>query len=427
MGLFDWLKQKKPKPQNIKYAFTQTGTIPIFSSNNDNILDDDTVVQCIGAIAREMKKLNPKHVRANGETKVVVNDSINKLLKRPNRNMTTSDFIEKCIWFLFLRDNCFIYPVYQIKTDENGYKKREYSAMYVLNPTLTEFYEDDDGNILDVKFTFANGTYLYENYQKIIHLKRNYGLNDFYGGDKSGEPNNEALIKTIKISDSMLEGINKGMAASYNVIGAMKYNDYMDDGNMEKNLQAFNEMLEKNKSGVIGLDLKGEFIPVTRDVKLVDQETIDFLDLKKRRNFGVPAEILDGSATADIKKAFYDNTLETLVVSFNQAFTNCFFTDGEIARGNEIIFYYNIMETFSNEEKLEHGKEMMDRGAMYINEFRELLGYPPMEDGNKTKPSLNYVDGDIANEYQKGKAGLLHKSTTTTDGTTEAEVDEDDS
>ena len=84
MGLFDWLKQKKPKPQNIKYAFTQTGTIPIFSSSNDNILDDDTVVQCIGAIAREMKKLNPKHVRANEETKVVVNDSINLvfILKR---------------------------------------------------------------------------------------------------------------------------------------------------------------------------------------------------------------------------------------------------------------------------------------------------------------------------------------------------------
>ena len=398
------VENKQPQ-QRVKLIVSQNGASAIYGNNNDNVLTNDVVIQCIAAIAREIKKLVPKHVKEVDGKKVVINDSINRMLRRPNQSMTISDFLEAVVWQLYGRDNCFIYPVYEIKEDSNGAYKRVYSEMYILMPQLTEFYVDDLDNIIDVKFSFANGESLFINYQKIIHLKRNFGLNDLMGGDKFGRPHNAALIKTIKISEALLEGVQKGANASQAIQGAMKYNVLLDDGEMKKNIDKFNEALEENRSGIIGLDLAGEYIPISRDVKLVDPETIEYADKKIARNFGVSQPILDGIATADEKRAFYDTTLEPIVISLNQAFTNNLFTDGEISRGHEVKFYHNIMETFSVEEQFEHYKELMDRGAMTANEVRDRIGLPPMEDGDEPVMSLNYVKKSDASKYQLGKAG----------------------
>ena len=403
-----WPFKKKPiqETQNrVKLIVSQNGAPAIFGSPNDNVLTNDVVIQCIAAIARDIKKLLPKHVKEVDGKKVVVNDSINKILRRPNRNMTISDFLEAVIWQLYGRDNCFIYPVYEIKEDANGTYKRIYSEMYILMPTFTEFYVDDMDNVIDVKFTFGNGQTITLNYQKIIHLKRNFGLNDLMGGDKYGRPHNESLIKTTKLSEALLEGVNRGAIASQTIQGVMKYNVLLDNGEMKNNIDQFNQMLAQSKSGIVGLDLAGEYVPVTRDVKLVDAETIEYADKKIARNFGVSQQILDGIATADEKRAFYDTTLEPIVVSLNQAFTNNLFTDGEINRGHEIKFYHNIMETFSIEEQFEHYKELMDRGAMTPNEVRDRIGLPPMENGDEAIMSLNYVKKNDASTYQLGKAG----------------------
>ena len=42
-------------------------------------------------------------------------------------------------------------------------------------------------------------------------------------------------------------------------------------------------------------------------------------------------------------------------------------------------------------------------GILSINEQRELLGYPPVEGGDKRLVSLNYIDSEDQSEYQSGK------------------------
>lgn len=44
-------------------------------------------------------------------------------------------------------------------------------------------------------------------------------------------------------------------------------------------------------------------------------------------------------------------------------------------------------------------------GVLTVNEQRELLGYSPIEDGDKRLTSLNYVNADKQDEYQTGKSG----------------------
>jgi hypothetical protein len=49
------------------------------------------------------------------------------------------------------------------------------------------------------------------------------------------------------------------------------------------------------------------------------------------------------------------------------------------------------------------GSVLYDRGIITINEFRELLYYEPIEDGDVRMVSLNYVKADDQSLYQTGQ------------------------
>ena len=419
----EFLSPGKAKKDGFKYAYSQTGVMPYFSNNVSRTSDSDTVQQAISAIASEFKKVIPKHIRErNGCIEYASNSPIQKSFNYINPNMTLSDFMEMCIWKLFTEFNCYIYPIYEgIENEDNSNRLyRKYVAYYPLHPRAVTYLENERGDILRIKFEFADGAILDLPYQDIIHIRLRYGMNEFVGGDKYGRPDNEALIKTLEINHKLLEGVAKGADASHVVNGIVKYNTMLSDGTVEEHIDKFNQKLMNSQSGILGLDMKTEYTPMTREVKLVDKDTLDFVEKKILRNFQVSQAILDGTATAEEKRAFLETTLEPLLISFGQAFTKVLFSRQQINGGNKIQFYYNRMETMTNQEKIEQATLLRDIGGTTINEIRELFGYPPIAGGNRSMQSLNYVDSEIANDYQLSNAG----SKTVTQEPTEV-LDED--
>lgn len=103
--------------------------------------------QAIKCIVDEMKKLNPVHIRYNGNDPVPVNSDIQTVLNNPNPLMTTSEFLEKVMWLLLLNYNAFILPTYYMWEDERGIQKRKYSGLYPLKPTQVDFIEDASGQM----------------------------------------------------------------------------------------------------------------------------------------------------------------------------------------------------------------------------------------------------------------------------------------
>lgn len=413
-GLFNWFKPKTKPSDNQKVAYTQAGYAARFSKFGDNVYNSDTVQQAIAAIAKEMKKLDPRHVREKDGSKQLITGDIYGMLQCPNEYMTTSDFIEKCIWLLYLQFNCYILPTYEIATDDTGRLYKKYLEMYPLNPYQVTYYEDANGNISYIEFLINrrdNNIMLRVPYSDIIHLRLNYSLNDYEGGDKYGKPNNEALLKTLKINHVLLESVGKGIETSYSVNGIVKYNTMLGGDKMEKSIQEFNEALKNSESGILGIDMKSEFTPITRDIKMVDKDTLEFLDLKVLRNYGVPIEVLNGTATPDQKRAWYETTLEPLIVMFNQAFTKKLFTRQKINGGNKIEFYFNRTETMTNQQKNEFVTVLGDRGALTNNQMLEVYGLPPYEGGDVRLMSLNYINVDIANQYQLNNEGVQTSET----------------
>lgn len=405
MGWLDKLK-RKPNKQTTN-AQTLNGFSPIFSQFGQNIYASDVVQQAISCIVFELKKLAPMHILDNGSDIVpVTNRSIQRVLNMPNEIMTTSEFIEKYVWNLFFNYNSFAIACESgVRKNEDGTESKEYSSIYPIMPTQVDFIEDVTGELF-VKMTFANNYETTLKYSNVIHTRYKFSVNEFMGGNTSGQPDNEALLETLELNHQLLQGVSSAMKSSFAINGVVKYNTMLDDGKTEKNLKELEEKLKKSESGFLPLDLKAEFMPIKHEIQLVDEATLKFIDEKILRHYGVPLCILIGDYTKEQYEAFYQKTLEPIIISMSQAFTRALFTPRERSYGNKIVFYSKDLIFLSTQQKLEMVRLLGDSGAMYENEKRTAFGLRPIPELNGVrKQSLNYVDVSIANQYQMNNEG----------------------
>jgi HK97 family phage portal protein len=351
-----------------------------------------------------MKKLNPMHVRYTQNDPVPVKGDIQDVLDAPNELMTTSDFLEKIVWLLLLNYNVFIIPVYYTWTDKKtGDERRSYEALFPIKPTQVDFIEDASGKLF-VKFYFWNGTNTTIPYDSVIHIRYNYSVNQFMGGNEMGQPDHAALLKTLELNDTLLKGIAKSMKASYAVNGIVKYNTLLDGEKTKAALRDLETKLLNNESGFLPLDLKAEFTPLEHKSELIDEGTLRFIDGKILRNWKVPLCILTGDYTKEQYEAFYQSALEPLIKSISQAFTKKLFTRREKAFGNRIEFYPEDLIFMTITQKIEMVNLLTPTGALFENEKRAIFGLrpdPALE--GKRFMSLNWINADNADQYQVGK------------------------
>lgn len=403
MGWFSNLFKKNDT--QTKYAEVMSGNSPIFSQFGENIYASDVVQQAINCIVSEMKKLQPEHIREQGRDIVPVNTDLQTVLNNPNPLMTTSDFLEKVTWLLFLNYNAFIVPTYYEWRDKEGKLQRKIDGLYPIAPSQVDFIEDG-ANRLYVKFRFSNGkSFDPIKYSDIIHIRHRFSVNEFMGGNANGQPDNDALLKTLNLNHLLLEGVAKGMKSSFTINGVVKFRSMMDEGKTEAALKELESKIKSSQSGFLPLDLASEYIPIKKDIKLVDKDTLEFIDSKILRHFGVSLPMLTGDYTKEQYEAFYQKTLEPLIIAFSQAFTKVLFNENEYNRGNRVKFYSKDLIFMSVDQKLQMIGELAPTGGLFENEKRVLLGMRPLPElVGKRYMSLNWIDSNKANEYQTGKS-----------------------
>ena len=405
MALFDTVKGlvSRRHRERMRYAKLLDGFSPIFSQFGTNVYASDVVQMCIDKIATECSKLQPKHIRTdNSEMQVTVKSSLNRLFKfAPNPVMTTRDFIERVIWLLYMNYNVFIYPIYDTAL-------KEYTAFYPLNPTTVTFLQDETGRLF-VEMRFANGDQFTLAYSDVIHLRKKYSVNDIMGGGLNGQPDNAALLKVLTINDTVLQGLEKAIKTSLSVRGILKINTMLDDEKQQKERERIEALIASGNSGILPMDMKGEYIPIEVNPKTVDKDTLEFLQSKVLNYYGVSLPILTGDFSDEQYQAFYEATLEPLIISLGQAFSKTLFTQRELDVGNEVIFYPQMLLFTNTKNRIAVADILGNRGALTNNQLLSLFGYPPYEGGHIRNMSLNYIDVALAAEYQMKRAGMKAK------------------
>ncbi len=400
MGLLDFLKKKEDK-SGLKYAPTMGGNIPFYSPFGESVYASDIIVAAIRCKANEFRKLKPKHVSNDAEGVKLINDSsIAKVLKRPNEFMTTADFLGKITVLLELNKNVFIYPQYYIS---NGGKKI-YTGLYPLKPASVTYLSNDKGDLF-IEMVFSNGYKTTLPANSVIHWRKDYGVNDYFGGGMFGGDDNAGLLQMLKRYDKLTQSIAKALEVSCTINGVMKINTYMDDEKRIAEREKFEADLKNNQSGILFTDMSTEFTNIPHDIKLVDAETLKFFYDSVLMNTGVSLAILKGDYTKQQKEAFYEHALEADIIALGQAISKAVFSEREESFGNEIVLYPKDINFMSMENKIAFAQIAMPSGSLLKDEFRELFGFEPLHDGMGQVISQGYnnlLDENNNNIQQQG-------------------------
>ena len=103
--------------------------------------------------------------------------------------------------------------------------------------------------------------------------------------------------------------------------------------------------------------------------------------MKRSHYFGVNEEVLQNKAKGEELEAFFDGAIEPFAIQFSEAVTKMLFSERERSLGSYLIANANRLQYMSVSQKVQMAKELGDRGAMLIDEIRELFNYAPLPDG----------------------------------------------
>lgn len=388
---------KKGEPRISSMGGYMAGITPVFTDAPTDVIENDIVNNCIRKIANEISKLEPKHVRVDSQNGVEqeVNSTLNNLFKNGfNYYQTTPEFLEKLIWLREIKGNVFIYPTFEFTADG----KRQCTAMHIINPIIVDFTEQDGKIYITMNFADAE-KYVFD-YADIIHIKKDYSLSDFMGGDITGNPYSRYLKTTLKSIHTAVEGVGLALKNSLNMRGVVNGVSLMGSESIKKSKKEFEDNLNAGKSGIIFLGVDQSYQQIHVNERLIAPTTLAVLENRVLSYFGVSQAILNGDFTENQYQAFYDGTLSSIQNHLSKTFTKVLFTPTEISFGNKVVFYSQKLAFSSMRTKLGVVGALAPLGVLTSNQMLEVFGYPPFKGGDVRLASLNYVDKEKMDNYQ---------------------------
>lgn len=365
-----------------------SGYTPVFSPWQGKPYEAAVVRSAVDAIARNAAKLKVKHIRRQGGQIVPVRGHLEKLLTvRPNVNMSAYDMLYKLITTLMLDNNAWAYPVWD---------GPNITDIWPINSAMAEFVEDASKTLF-VRFYFLGGENVVLPYEDLIHLRRHY-----YNNDLLGEPN-KPINTTLAAIHTTNEGLAQAVKTSAHLRGILKYQGMLKQSDIDANREKFvsQYMTVQNTGGVAALDAKADYIELKNSPLMVNADQMKELRDAVFRYFGVSEAIVMGNYNEVQWNAFYESTIEPLAVQMSLEFTGKLFTERELGFGNEIMFEANRLQYASVRTKL-NLRQMVDRGALTPNEWREAFNLAPIDGGDKPIRRLDTRPTDEDDKLSKG-------------------------
>lgn len=384
-----------------------TNSQPIFTSFGKDIYLSDFVNNAIDRVASEIAKIEIKSIVQRDDLLQIQNDDITRLFRfKPNPLQTTSDFLANVEWLRRKNCNAFIYPQYEIIKLKDGREFKRYIAFYPLKPTAV-YIGENNGQVWEVKMEFEDGSSYTLPYSDLIHMKWRRGANTVVGGgDDLGQTNDYDIIRTIDALDKTIQGLPKSIEASLQIKGVYAAKTLADQKKLNDIRDEFENHITISKSGMIATDLAGEFTPVRITPPDINETALKFLKSVIQERYGVSAAILSGDYNGEQHSAFYQTAIEDFIIQFEQAMTACLFSLREQDVGHRVKCYYSKVNYMSTKDKLELANLSKETGLMNLNQIGEMFGIAPFPEGDRRLQSLNYVNIDEIDAYQKSKAGV---------------------
>lgn len=368
MGLFDKIfRPDRVKIEDIKGAEgffrTLTAYSPVFTSWSGMIYESEYVRAAIDARARHISKLK---IETFGAAKPSLQA---KLRQGMNQFQTNAQFLYRLSTILDVNNTAFVVPIVDEMNVVTGY--------YPVLPMRCEILQYQGEPWL--RYFFANGdAAAVELNRCAILTKHQYGK-DFFGDS------NRALDETMKLIHINNQGVQEAVKNTSTFRFMATLTNFAKPEDLEKERKRFTKKNLSTESESGGFLL---FPNTYKDIRQIDVKpyTVDAEQMRLIHQniynfFGVNEDILQNRAHGEQLEAFFDGAVEPFAIMFSEAMTKAIFTERERAQGNYLIANANRLQYMSVTQKVQMAKELGDRGAILIDEIRELFNYPPLPDG----------------------------------------------
>ena len=387
MGLFDILFPKiKQKIRADNYFQTLSAYTPVFRTWNGELYESELVRTAIDARSRHIAKLKPCFYGA-AQSKLVT-----KLKQAPNTVQTWYQFMYRLNTILDMQNTAFIVPEYN--------KNMERIGMITFLPERYELVMCD--GIPWIRFIFLNGLTAAEELLNIGILTKFQYRNDYFG------ESNSALNATMNLINIQNQGIEEA------VKNASTYRFMANVNNFTKTEDLANErkrFSEENLSGNGGGLLL--FPNTYQNVKQITPNAYNSNSAEReliQKNvtfyYGVNEKILNNSATGDELDAFFNGAIEPAAIQLSEVITRWMYSPFEQSNGSYFVAVANRLQYMSITAKVSMSKELGDRGAIMIDEIRELFNWGPLPDGAGQHAPIRgeyYFAGEKSEEGEKNE------------------------
>lgn len=371
MGLLDYIfrpDKAKEEQQALKEAKTTFTTLtayrPAFTTWGGAIYESDLVRSAIYARARHISKLK---VELRGTAKPALRS---RMQLDPNTWQTWSQFLSRTSTILDVHTTSVIVPVYDEMMQVTGY--------FPVLPgkcAVVDFHGEPW-----LRYSFANGQTAATPFADVAVLVQHQHKSDFFGDG------NDALNETMKLVHIQNQGITEAVKSSATYRFMAQLNNFATAEDLAKERKRFSR---ENLTAEAEADNGVLLFPNTyTNVKQIDSKpyTVDAPQMELIRTnvanyFGVNEAVMQNSANAEQLDAFFNGAIEPFAIQFSEAMTKAIYTERERAQGSSLIANANRLQYMSVSAKVQMAKELGDRGAILIDEIRELFNYAPLPDG----------------------------------------------
>ena len=384
MGLFEKLFPRYAAMRQAQgYFKTLTAYLPAFTSWNGAIYESGLVRSAIDAKARHISKLS---VSFTGTAQRSLQA---KMKIAPNEWQTWSQFLYRLDTILENQNTAFLVPVY----NEYG----ETTGTFPVLPSRCEIVQANDVPYL--RYTFSTGDKASIELALCGIMTKFQYMDDFFG------ESNGALLPTMDLIHAQNQGIQEGIKNGATFRFMAQINNFTKAEDLAKEQARFNrESLSAEEGGGLLLFPYGysnvqqinskPYVPDAEQMAAIEKNVFDY--------FGVNEKILQNSATDEEMDAFFNGAVEPFMIQLGEVLSKMFFTHGELSHGNRVIVTANRLQYMSIAHKITLAQQMGDRGMITINEVRELLNYPPLEDGDKAPIRGEYYFANDKKENDDG-------------------------
>ncbi|MDD9149251.1 phage portal protein [Sporolactobacillus sp. CQH2019] len=342
-----------------------------FYSWSGKLYESDIVRAAIRPKARAMGKLIGKHIR-DSATGSSVNPDVymRMLLEEPNPYMTGQMLQEKLAVQLELNNNAFAY----INRDPNGTPME----IYPITAMGVQGLLDDSGELY-LQFSLLNGRTVTFHYTDIIHLRKDFNMDDLFGENPS-----KALTSVMEVVNTTDQGIVYAIKNSAVIRWLLKFTTTLRPEDQKKEVKRFVDDYLSTTGDTVGVaatDAKADAKQVDPKDYVPNEKQMDLAKQRIYSFFNTNDKIVQSTYNEDEWISYYEATIEPDAMQLSGEYTRKLFNRRERGFGNRIVFESSNLTFASMQTKLGL-VQFVDRGIMSPNEVRAILNMAPTDGGD---------------------------------------------